>query len=299
MAATVPPRDGPPRDGAVRRLMELGFSQYEAQAYVGLVGHEPLTGYALANVTGIPQPKVYETLRRLTAKGVVAAVGGDPARFVAVPADRLLADLEETFRTRLEGAQRELARVSEPVAPGYRVLQAPAGWRPISDHAVRAIDQAARHVYVSVSAADTGDIAAALRRADDRGVACDVLYFGEPIVVLRNGRTVGHESTRGVVYRRHQARHLAVVADSADVVWALAEDGQHWQSMIGRDKLLAALAKGYIRHDLYVQQIWADFGDVLAERYGPGMQQLAGELTAPSPNPASGATEGRRRGRPA
>jgi HTH-type transcriptional regulator, sugar sensing transcriptional regulator len=39
----------------VRRLMELGFSQYEAQAYVGLLGREPLTGYALANATGIPQ----------------------------------------------------------------------------------------------------------------------------------------------------------------------------------------------------------------------------------------------------
>jgi hypothetical protein len=49
--------------GAVQRLIELGFSQYEAQAYVGLLGREPLTGYALSNVTGIPQPKVYETLR--------------------------------------------------------------------------------------------------------------------------------------------------------------------------------------------------------------------------------------------
>jgi sugar-specific transcriptional regulator TrmB len=30
--------------GAVRRLMELGFSQYEAQAYVGLLGRESLAG---------------------------------------------------------------------------------------------------------------------------------------------------------------------------------------------------------------------------------------------------------------
>jgi sugar-specific transcriptional regulator TrmB len=44
--------------GAVRRLIELGSPQYEAQAFVGLLGREPLTGYALANVTGIPQPKV-------------------------------------------------------------------------------------------------------------------------------------------------------------------------------------------------------------------------------------------------
>ncbi len=55
--------------GAVARLIELGFSQYEAQAYVGLLGREPLTGYALANVTGIPQPKVYETLRLADREG--------------------------------------------------------------------------------------------------------------------------------------------------------------------------------------------------------------------------------------
>jgi HTH-type transcriptional regulator, sugar sensing transcriptional regulator len=51
--ATVTSHQGP-----VQRLIELGFSQYEAQAYVGLLGREPLTGYALSNLTGIPQPKV-------------------------------------------------------------------------------------------------------------------------------------------------------------------------------------------------------------------------------------------------
>jgi hypothetical protein len=74
---------------------------------------------------------------------------------------------------------------------------------------------------------------------------CDVLHFGEPIVELRHGRAVGHGSTRGVVYRRHQARHVAVVGDSADVVWAVAEDGADWQSVAGHDPLLASLAKGY------------------------------------------------------
>jgi len=268
------------QQGAVQRLMELGFSQYEAQAYVGLLGREPLTGYALANVTGIPQPKVYETLRRLTAKGVVAAMDGEPARFVAVPADQLLAELEGSFRARLAGAQRELAAMPAPGAGGYRVLRALAGWEAVEEQAVAAVDGAHRHVYVSVNCPDPQVIAAAIGRADGRGVACDVLHFGEAIVELRRGRTIGHDSTRGVVYRQHQARHLAVVADSAEVVWAVAGDGTSWQSLAGRDQLLAALAKGYIRHDIYVQQIWNEFGDMLAQRWGPGMQQLVGELSA-------------------
>jgi hypothetical protein len=130
---------------------------------------------------------------------------------------------------------------------------------------VGVIDGSSRHVYVSVNCPDPQGIAAALGRADGRGVVCDVLHFGEPIVELRHGRTVGHDSTRGVVYRRHQARHVAVVGDSADVVWAVAEDGVDWQSVAGHDPLLASLAKGCIRHDFYGQQIWNEFPDVLAE----------------------------------
>jgi sugar-specific transcriptional regulator TrmB len=272
--------------GAVQRLIELGFSQYEAQAYVGLLGREPMTGYALANATGIPQPKVYETLRRLTAKGVIAAVDGEPARFVAVPADQLLSDLADTFRARLAGAQRELARAARPASEdGYRVLRSLRRWEAIEKRTVQAVDGSHRHVYVSVNCPQPQVIADAIGRADGRGVVCDVLHFGDPIVALAHGRTVGHDSTRGVVYRRHQARHVAVVADSADVVWAVAEDGVDWQSVAGHDPLLAALAKGYIRHDIYVQQIWNEFHDELTQRWGPGMQQLVGELSA-RPGPA-------------
>jgi HTH-type transcriptional regulator, sugar sensing transcriptional regulator len=266
------------KNGAVQRLIELGFSQYEAQAYVGLLGHEPLTGYALANITGIPQPKVYETLRRLSAKGVVAAVDGEPARFVAVPVGQLLSDLEDSFRTRLAGAKQELAEAT-PEATGYRVFRSLTDWTAICERTVQVIDSSRRHVYVSVNCPDPEQIADAIRRADTRGVACDVLYFGHPIVELKHGRTVSHDSTRGVLYRRHQARHVAVVADSTEVIWAVAEDGANWQSIAGSDQLLASLAKGYIRHDVYVQEIWNEFHDVLQDRYGPGMQQLVGELS--------------------
>lgn len=282
------------KNGAVQRLIELGFSQYEAQAYVGLLGHEPLTGYALANVTGIPQPKVYETLRRLTAKGVVAAMDGEPARFVAIPAGQLLADLEDSFRARLAGAKHELAEAT-PEANGYRVFRSLTNWTAICERTVQVIDGSHRHVYVSVNCPDPEQIAASIERADARGVACDVLHFGHPIVELQHGRTVSHDSTRGVLYRRHQARHVAVVADSTEVIWAVAEDGSKWQSLAGSDQLLASLAKGYIRHDIYVQEIWNEFHDVLQDRYGPGMQQLVGELSAGSqPRKATAASRSRR-----
>jgi HTH-type transcriptional regulator, sugar sensing transcriptional regulator len=287
----------------VDRLLDLGFSQYEAQAYVGLLGREPMTGYSLANLTGIPQPKVYETLRRLARKGAAIQVGGDPALFVALPPDRLLAQLDSDFRQRLAQAREELDRPALPGAKEFRVLRSMTDWPAIERAAVAMLDAAGRHYYVSLNSDRPQAIAEAIARADERGVRGDILHFGDADGALGNARVIRHLSTDGVVYRHHQARHLAVVADGTRVLWALAADGIAWEAATADDGLIAAAVKGYIRHDMYVQQITSDFGPLLQEKYGPGLNALvqpAPRETAhpagPEPEPADG-PQPRRRGR--
>jgi hypothetical protein len=41
------------------------------------------------------------------------------------------------------------------------------------------------------------------------------------------------------------------------------------------EPLVASLVKTYIRHDLFVQRIYADTPRALEELYGPGLQELA------------------------
>jgi HTH-type transcriptional regulator, sugar sensing transcriptional regulator len=280
------------------RLVELGFSQYEARAYLGLLGQQPMTGYGLANATRIPQPKVYETLRRLVDKGAVVQVGADPARFVAVPAEQLLTQLDSEFRRRLADARVGLARLAAtPGQVAYRALETFDDWPAVAERARALLEGAERHVYLSAHDDQLAGLLAAVSAADARGVRVDLLHFGPLALELRNGSTVRHASTDGVVYRRHQARHLALVADSHQTLWALAPDGDRWDAVAAADPLLAALVKGYVRHDLYVQRIFADFGEALRARYGPSME----ELTVPdvpdlSPaTPAGTERQGRRR----
>src|SRR6201987_6397819 len=92
MTGSAPEAGGPPAidTRVTAALTELGFSQYEARTYTGLIGREPMTGYAIAKETLVPQPKVYETLGRLVERGAVLQGSGSPAQFVAVaPARRL------------------------------------------------------------------------------------------------------------------------------------------------------------------------------------------------------------------
>ena len=255
-------------------LADFGFSQYEARAYIGLVGQPSMTGYALSNLTGIPQPKVYETLRRLEEKRAVVLTGSNPARFVAVPPDQLMSAIGDHYRKRLDDVHGGLNALTPGDQMGLRVLDAPSSWDAIRDRAVALLAAGERHIYLSVHVDQLPDIADALIAADLRGTRCDVLCFGQTRLKLTNGRIVEHASTDGVIYRHHQARHLAVVADSIHALWALAADGSQWESMAGDDALLAAAVKGYVRHDLYVQQIFADFGAELIDRYGPALESL-------------------------
>lgn len=290
------------RVDVVERLAELGFTQYEARAYVGLLGQEPMTGYALANGTKIPQPKVYETLRRLEEKHVVVRINGEPARFVAVPPGHLLSQLEGDFGKRLSDARLSLSRLRLNDDDGLRVMTSMASRTAAVAKANALIESATRHVYLSLHSDQLPELSAAVTAADGRQVRVDLLLFGKAGLELRHGRTVHHTSTSGMVYRHHQARHIALVADAAEALWALAPGGEDWEGIHARDPLLAAVVKGYIRHDLYVQQIFTDFGDELERRYGPAMEGLIsvpasaaqdGALAVP---PKAAPAEGRRRG---
>jgi sugar-specific transcriptional regulator TrmB len=262
-------------EDVVGRLIELGFSQYEAQAYLGLVGKEPMTGYALANGTGIPQPKVYETLRRLVRKGVAVPVPGDPARFIALPPAQLLSQLEGDFRRRLSDAEVGLARATAADGEAeLTVMRVARAWDVIEKSAIDLLGEARRHVYISINLDDPARVIEAIERLDSRGIPSEILHFGEAPLNVSHGRLLRHETTDGVIYRHHQARHLAIVADGSKLLWSLAADGHAWESVSTDDALLAAAIKGYIRHDIYVQQIARDFGDVLTERYGPGLEEL-------------------------
>jgi sugar-specific transcriptional regulator TrmB len=283
--------------GIVDQLVELGFSTYEARAYVGLLGQDPMTGYALANLTQIPQPKVYETLRRLAEKRAVVKIGSDPARFVAVPAEHLLSQLDDDFRRRLAEAKMGLAELDRGQGGDeLRVLRSPRGWPEILRQANAMIDGAERHVYLSTHADRLAELEAAVRRADERGVRLDVLCFGPCDLRPVHGRVLRHASTDGMIYRHHQARHVALVADGEQTLWALAADGAQWDAMSGADLLLAAVVKGYVRHDMYVQEIFSDFQEELEQRYGAGLDRLVSPYAeaAGKPQPT-----GRRRKRSA
>jgi HTH-type transcriptional regulator, sugar sensing transcriptional regulator len=262
----------------VAALAELGFSGYEAKTYTGLLNGYGQTAYALSKTTKVPQPKIYEALRKLESRGAAVLVDTHPQRFAATPPDVLLARIQSDFDERLSNAASEAAGVLSMTAQVEARPETFAGiyGKPeIIDAAISVLAKATDKVYISGWIPDFEALAPAIADAEDRGVLIIALIFGRGRFTLRNGQLYRHNSTSKIIYPHHQNRHLALVADGKSVVWSLAVEDDDWSGLAMDDRRLVGLVRSFIRHDIYVQKMYSRFGPELTAVFGEGLELLA------------------------
>src|SRR5699024_8040095 len=67
-------------------LQALGFSEYEARAYVALLGETDLNGYEVAKASGMPRANVYPVLERLVSRRAARRIETRAGRrYAAIP----------------------------------------------------------------------------------------------------------------------------------------------------------------------------------------------------------------------
>ena len=281
--------------GFVEALLTLGYSQYEARCYVGLLGPSPQTGYAVSKATGVPQPKVYEALRKLVSRGAAYQLAGDPVRFAAVAPEELLDELQASFEARLLHARETSAELQAPARPAEQEPVDRLGDRAaVLAAATAALHGAQRRVYLSATSSELRSLQSAVVSCAASGVDVVVLCIGQMPFEAPGVRVFRHASTDGVLFRHHQSRHVAMVCDSRDTLFGLAADGRNWSGIRTDSELITAAVKGYIRHDIDIQQVFSDFQEQLVEAYGPGLQGLESyraDQSAPSPTVQSDAAD--------
>jgi sugar-specific transcriptional regulator TrmB len=262
-------------EAIAERLTQLGFTHYEARTYLGLLQTDGATGYSIANDTGVPQPKVYETLRRLVERGAAVRTGEKPSRYRAIPPDAVLQGIERDFTARVAAARHDLESLPRRESPAQLLpVSRLESFAPAVEAASTAIAAARTRVYLSGSRDELLGLRAAVGEAADAGVEFVVVHFGRLPFPAPAGQIVRHASTDGAIYRSRHARHLAVAVDSRWALWGVARDGTQWDILASESPLLASLVKAYIRHDLFVQRIFADLPAELERLYGSGLLEL-------------------------
>lgn len=258
-------------------LQQLGFSEYEARAYLTLVQRNPINGYELAKLSGLPRANVYAVLQKLEERGAVVRLdAASGTRYAPVPPAELMERIANRFQGTLSEARRALEDLATP--PTSTQVWSIQGYGALIEHAQTLIDAAAERLLVAIGRQEAGRLAGSLARAEARGVAVTTLCMD--MCPEECG------GCRGTICRScaiaSEGQHwLVLVADDAEML--AGEIGRHGEPLgvRTRQQLQVNLASWYIRHSLALTAVLDELSRRQDQALDPETRALLKAADAP------------------
>lgn len=235
-------------------LEQLGFSEYEARAYVALLQRSPLNGYELAKSSNLPRANVYAVLQKLEDRGAVVRLDTPTGvRYAPVPPSELTRRLGSNFQQALDSAKLSLEEITTPAEHEY-VWNA-RGYAVLLDHARALLDATQNRLLVAVWPEESRALADSLAAAEARGVEITTLCMAACTKECGNCR---ERLFRYKVAPGRPKRWLVLVADDSELLTGEIGSGEEAQTVRTRQRLLVDLAGWYIRHSIALAAVLND-----------------------------------------
>jgi hypothetical protein len=220
---------------------------------------------------GVPRPNSYSALENLTRLGAVLPVSETPTRYVATPAEELMANFARQTSTLCRDLGERLKDISAPADDSF--VWTIAGEAAIREKIDALIDDCGESLMVKAPDDILRAHKQALQRAGARGVEMLIVVFGqdrEEFVFGDRCRTFLHEGN-GV--RMGSTDNLfTITADHAEMVTARLSDSAH--AVQSRNQTIVNVAESLIRHDYYMAEIFMRFGPQIDQQFGPYLRDL-------------------------
>jgi sugar-specific transcriptional regulator TrmB len=169
--------------GLAEGLQQLGFTDYEARAYLALARAHPATAYEVSKRSGLPRANVYSVLRQLEIKGAIQPVTENPLRYAPRDAEEFFGRHAETTSALCQEVARRVRAQSRPDAMSY-VLSC-EGEAEIHDKVEQLIAAAAESVWIKAPDRLIEPHLPALRQAAARGVQVILVIYGADAAALK------------------------------------------------------------------------------------------------------------------
>lgn len=260
-------------------LHALGFSDYEARAYLALLKRSPVNGYELAKLSGVPRPNIYSVLQKLEDRGAVLRVEAEAGvRYAPVRPLDLIGRLESRFGEVLRAARRATEDVGTPAEDAY--VWSVRGASGALEHARGLIEQAEHELVVALGPQEARALAASMGDAEVRGVRVRTLC------VAACPQECG--ACRGRIYRYRvvpdgATRWLVLVADGNEVLCAEMGPGEEGLGVRTRQSLLVDLATWFVDHTVALAALLEDLAGRLGSLLHPETRAILRSVAPADP----------------
>jgi len=239
------------------KLVKIGFSEYEAKAYIALLKESPITGYQLSKLSGVPRSMIYEVLGKLTARGAAMMLRkGGSTQYAPVPAVEFLDQLHRDHEELISSLKDDLAALDS--APDLEYVWNIEGRENILAKAEGMISQAEVRIYLALLPATFPDLQPLLEEALGRGVRVVIYTTGD--LDLPGAQVVVAPMSEEALSQAG-GLGLILVIDGEELLigeWLTETQARaSWTS----SPLLVFIAEHHLRTDLYLPRILALLGD--------------------------------------
>ena len=156
-------------------MCELGFTGYEAKAYVSLLQQYPATRYELSKNSGVPRSAIYDVINRLEYYGAVSVISTKPEKYVPLPPEQFLRMLEQRFSQKIEVFRRSLSDIKIKMEPEQ--LWNLSGYQNLVSKAREMIQNAHESIYLSAWRSEVLELEKYLKEAESREVKVVIFSF--------------------------------------------------------------------------------------------------------------------------
>jgi len=251
-------------------VKNLGFTEYEAKAYLALLSESPSTGYAVAKNSGVPRSKIYEVLESLTARGDVLVSPGEPPLYSALPAKDLIAMRKSRAEENFLAAERSLERFEKTAGDRENIWNI-TGYDAIIHKVNECIMSAKKRILIEIWSEDFAMIESSLKAASNRGVNISIVSYGE--INAEYANVYLHDMSEEIT-SEYGGRWIIFSADDSQVVAGAVSLGSESRVAWTQHKGLVMPITEVVIHDLYIAEILNAHRDILEKTFGKDLIDL-------------------------
>ena len=254
-----------------QKIKQLGFTAYEAKAYLALLRQNPVTRYELSKNSGVPRSAIYDIIRKLENLGAVNALYVQPEKYIPLPPDQLLALLERQFNERIEEAKKSLQKFNTEIEPGH--LWNIVGYKNMLHKAREMIARAERSIYLSLWQRECRLLKDDIVKAIERGIT--VTAFSFTPLLIPSERVYSYNIPDEELHNIWD-RKIILVIDKNELLMGEADDKHNKKTAWTDNKAIVDIATNHMILDitLFGMRKNVNVGDTVTAMESSGFENL-------------------------
>ena len=261
------------KEKILETLNEFGFSKYEAKAYLALLQKSDISAYEISKMSTVPQSKIYETVKKLTSKGLAVAKGSNPVKYSPLPIDEFLKRYKNNMEKSIDFLKDSLHDINPQPSIDYM-------WHleekdEILNKAKKMIKNAEEKISLEIWDEQFKLLKNELKEAEKKDIEIIIIYYGDKLEDI--GEMYFHEMEGMHDSADQVGQWLTLNVDGKESLFVTFKEIEA-QAVWTQNKSFMLLAETMIAHDIYIAELYNEFRDEINKKFGRNLKELRNRL---------------------